>query len=255
MPLRKRTLTIAVTSLVIIVASIGVIIWHHDTVFSPDKEKLQATTTSPSNQNSQPVETQVSAFNKGLFSVTEPTSLWVVVNKKRALPSTYAPDDLIAAGNGQSMRREANEALQKLLADAQKAGVPLKSLSGYRSYATQDRVYNSYVAKDGRAAADTYSARPGHSEHQTGLAMDLGNGNGQCDLDACFGNTKGGQWIAQNAHKYGFTVRYAQDKTSVTGYQYEPWHLRYVGIGLAQELYKNKQTMEEFFGLPEAPNY
>lgn len=257
MPKRKRTLTIASTSLVVIAAIIGVIMWHHDTVFSPKNDPPQANVT-PSEQNNQstkPVETPAPAFNKNLFSLTEPASTWMIVNKKRPLPSTYTPSDLIAAGGGQTMRREATESLQRLLADAQKTGVPLKSLSGYRSYTTQDRVYNSYVAKDSQAAADTYSARPGHSEHQTGLAMDVGNTNGQCDLDTCFGATKGGQWIAQNAHKYGFTIRYLQGKTSVTGYQYEPWHLRYVGNDLAQELYKNKQTMEEFFGLPAAPNY
>jgi D-alanyl-D-alanine carboxypeptidase len=110
-------------------------------------------------------------------------------------------------------------------------------------------LYNGYVAKDGQAAADRYSAKPGTSEHQTGLAMDVCLANSGCSLEQAFGDTPAGKWVAANAHKYGFIVRYLPGKDAITGYEYEPWHLRYVGIELATELQRNNKTMEEFFGL------
>ena len=153
------------------------------------------------------------------------------------------------------MRPEAAQAAQQLIDGAKKEQIQLKIISGYRSYATQERLYDSYVQKYGQAAADTYSARPGHSEHQTGLAADLGNSDGTCDFDTCFSNTQAGKWLAAHTHEYGFIIRYQQKQTQVTGYQYEPWHIRYVGKDLANELHSKNQTMEEFFGLPAAPSY
>ena len=129
----------------------------------------------------------------------------------------------------------------------------MKVISGYRSQYTQTSVYNSYAQKDGVTAADRYSARPRYSEHQTGLAADLGNGT--CDLEICFGNTSAGKWLESNAHKYGFIIRYPKGKESLTGYQYEPWHLRYVGKELAIQIYKTNQTLEQFFGLPPSQSY
>jgi D-alanyl-D-alanine carboxypeptidase len=136
------------------------------------------------------------------------------------------------------------------VAAAVKDGINLVMISGYRSYAAQVSTYNGYVAKDGKTAADTYSARPGHSEHQTGWAADLGNGT--CDLEICFGDTKSGKWLATHAHEYGFIIRYPLGKEAITGYQYEPWHLRFVGLELSAELFKTGQTMEEFFGVVPA---
>lgn len=192
-------------------------------------------------------------FNKSKYSIDVPSSLWVVVNKKRSLPSNYEPKNLVASANGEQIRADANGALSKLLADGKAAGIELRILSGYRSYAHQDSLFNSYVSQDGQSKAETYSARPGYSEHQTGLAADLGTGI--CDLEACFGDTAEGKWLAKIAHKYGFIVRYPKGKDNLTGYQYEPWHLRFVGKELAAELKKTGQTMEEFFGLAPAPNY
>lgn len=193
-------------------------------------------------------------FDKQQYSLDNPTSIWVVVNKIRPLPANYTPTDLVSISGGQ-MRSEAATQLTALIAAAAKDGVSLRGISSYRSYNTQKSLYNAYVAKDGQAQADTYSARPGHSEHQTGLAADLGNTSGSCDLDACFGSTEGGKWVATHSHEYGFVIRYASDKTANTGYQYEPWHIRYVGKDLAGELNNKKQTMEEFFNLPASTGY
>ena len=127
--------------------------------------------------------------------------------------------------------------------------------SGYRSYALQEAVHNNYVAQDGEAAANRYSAKPGHSEHQTGLAIDLSGTDGVCVIEDCFKDTKTAKWLAKNAHTYGYILRYEPGKEAIVGYTYEPWHFRYVGIPLATEIYQNKTTMEQCFQLPAAPDY
>jgi zinc D-Ala-D-Ala carboxypeptidase len=193
-------------------------------------------------QSSQP------GFDKSKYSLEDSDSPWVVVNKKRPLPAEYAPTDLDGG-----IRREAAVKLNELYSEAQAQGHNLYSISGFRSYESQKLTYNSFVSRDGQANADTYSARPGHSEHQTGWAIDVGNGT--CDLEECFGDTPAGKWIAKNAHEHGFIIRYLEGKNHITGYNYEPWHLRYVGKELANEVYKSNQTLEEFFGLPPAQNY
>ena len=194
------------------------------------------------------------AFDKTKYSLTDPASVWVVVNKQRPLnPIDYAPTDLTAVGNGQYMRAEAATALTKLFADGKTAGFSLVAQSAYRSYATQVNTYNSEVKAYGQAQADTESARPGHSEHQTGWAVDIGAPG--CYLD-CFGTKPDSKWVLDNAYKYGFILRYPSDKSDITGYRNEPWHFRYVGVALATEMHNQKvETLEEFFGLPAAPNY
>lgn len=175
-----------------------------------------------------------------------------MVNKKHALPSSYAP--VLSSVSGGQIRPEANASLASLLKDASDSGNQMYIISSYRSYSNQQSTYGAYVARDGVAQADTYSARPGHSEHQTGLALDLGNGT--CNLEICFGDTNAGKWLAQNAYKYGFIIRYPNDKTNITGYQYEPWHIRYVGIDLSTEMHVNNiETLEEFFGINGGPIY
>ena len=115
-------------------------------------------------------------------------------------------------------------------------------ISGYRSYAYQASLYNSYVAQDGQALADTYSARPGHSEHQSGLAFDIGA------LDNGYGNTPDGRWLHAHCADYGFIIRYPAGKESMTGYQYEPWHVRYVGKEIASQIMAQGITLEEYLG-------
>lgn len=248
---RKKTLLLITTSVFIIGIIAFVLIKSQKKDPVPVQKEEQTTQT-------QPTETQndsLLAFDKKRYSLEDPNSLWVVANKKRPLPNTFVPQNLTSVGSSQQIQAEAATALNQLMAAAGKNQVNLRPLSGYRSFDTQKNLYTSYVMSDGQANADTYSARAGHSEHQTGLAIDVGNGSGQCDLEICFANTAGGKWVAANAHTYGFIIRYLDGKTSNTGYQYEPWHLRYVGVDLANELYASKQTMEEFFGLPAAPSY
>lgn len=203
-------------------------------------------------------------FDKEEFSLENPESIWVIVNKKRALPAGYTPADLIVPGvhlrlapseEQMHIRKGVEGDLKAMFAAAKNDGIDLVFGSGYRSEAQQKSFYGSYVAKDGQAAADTYSARPGYSEHQTGLAFDLSTANGNCHLQICYADTPDGQWVAKHAPEYGFIIRYPKDKEAVTGYQYEPWHLRYVGTALAAEIQKTGQTLEEFFGVGPSPQY
>ncbi|KNH34158.1 peptidase M15 [Exiguobacterium indicum] len=179
----------------------------------------------------------------------------VVVNKKYSLPIDYKPSDLVVPNVSFSysgvleqsyMRAPAAKQMEKMFAAAKKEGVTLNAVSGFRSGERQKVLYNNYVARDGKAAADQYSARPGHSEHQTGLTFDISApsvGNG---LTAALGDTKEGKWIANNAAKYGFIVRYDRGFQSRTGYTYEPWHIRYVGVDAATQIKNNGQTLEEY---------
>lgn len=196
--------------------------------------------------------------------MNDAASIWVVVNKGRVLPNAYVPADLVvpdislsqsAASQNMQLRKDSAASLEKLVSAASNDALKLKLVSGYRSYATQQSVYNSYVASQGKAYADATSAQPGHSEHQTGLAADLGATSGKCQLEKCFGDMAEGKWLAASAHKYGFIVRYQKDKQNLTGYDYEPWHVRYVGIDLATELNKTGQTLEQFFDLATYSDY
>ncbi|KUG62180.1 hypothetical protein AVL61_03695 [Kocuria rosea subsp. polaris] len=185
----------------------------------------------------------------------DPASLAVVVNKRRPLdPPDWAPAALEDV-EGHLLRPEAAAAARGLLAAARADGVPIRIVSGYRSFAEQSGTYAGWVARKGRAAADTASARPGHSEHQTGLAVDVGDGSG-CDLQVCFDGTAAAAWVAEHGPEHGFVVRYPWGEHGTTGYWYEPWHLRYLGPERARELVRSgAATLEEFSGLPPAPDY
>lgn len=157
----------------------------------------------------------------------------LIANKSYALPSDYAP----------GIDPEASSAFDRMAADADDEGIDLWIQSGYRSYSVQEEIYNNYVAQDGKAEADRYSARPGHSEHQTGLAFDVNS------LSTSFEDTPEGKWLAQNCWKYGFIIRYPKGKESVTGYMYEPWHIRYLGEATAKAVYDSGLTLEEYLGI------
>ncbi|WP_165066661.1 M15 family metallopeptidase [Marisediminicola senii] len=200
-------------------------------------------------------------FDSGQRSIDDPASLWVVANKLRPMnPAGFVPPDLaypsVENANGQPLRAPAGDALVAMFAAAAAEGAGgMRLQSAYRSYDTQVGVYNGYVAREGQASADAQSARPGHSEHQTGLAADISAGS-SCILAACFADTPQGSWLAQNAWRFGFILRYPADKVPVTGYMFEPWHFRYVGTELSTELHERGiRTLEEFFGLPAAPGY
>ncbi|RFA18703.1 hypothetical protein B7R25_14165 [Subtercola boreus] len=159
---------------------------------------------------------------------------------------------------GHQLRQETIAALTIMFAAAKtQIGVTLVAESGYRSYDNQTSAYHSYVDTLGVEGADQTSARPGYSEHQTGLAIDILDTISGCGTDGdCLGNTATGRWLANNAHTYGFLLRYQADKTSITGYEYEPWHFRFIGTLLAGHLHDvGIDTLEEFFNLPPAPTY
>ena len=154
----------------------------------------------------------------------------LIVNKKYSLPANYNP----------GVNPTASAALKQLQQAAANAGHNIPLISGFRSYSRQQTLYNNYVARDGQALADTYSARPGHSEHQSGLAFDVGK------LDNNYGSTPAGTWLKENCHKYGFIIRYPKGKESITGYQYEPWHIRYLGVEHATKIMNQNITLEEY---------
>ena len=188
------------------------------------------------------------------LDIDDPDSA-VVVNKTRPLvPAEYAPNDLSGV-DGQLLRAEAAEALRGLQQAATAEGVAVLAISGYRPYSHQSELYSGYTSLYGPGLADTISARPGYSEHQTGLAVDIGAPDGRCALQACFEDTAAGAWAAENAHRFGFIIRYPAEASAVTGYAYEPWHLRFVGTQTAGGIHESGATLEEYFGLPSAPDY
>lgn len=169
------------------------------------------------------------------YDTVEPTYVdgVLLVNKEYALPRDY--------GDGEDAT--AYQALLQLQQAAQWAGYSMPLMSGYRSFETQEELYNDYVTVDGVEKANTYSAWPGHSEHQTGLAFDVGW------VDLQFADTPAGRWLANHAHEYGFIIRYPKGKEAITGYQFEPWHIRYLGVELASKVHKSGLCLEEYLGI------
>lgn len=233
-----------------------------------NKHAAAPSSGSANNKTSSNTESSSAAksFDKNQYSLTDPTSIWVVANKQRPLnPKTYAPTDLVVptiplaatTSMEKQVRQATATALEKMVADGKQQGAAFNLQSGYRSYSFQVSLYNRYVKEQGQSVADSQSARPGFSEHQTGFAADLGSvPHPECDVEECFGTTNEGKWLAANAYKYGFIIRYPQNMQSVTGYIYEPWHVRYIGVELATEMHnQGVQTLEQFFGLPDAPDY
>lgn len=189
---------------------------------------------------------------------TIPSSYTVLVTRDYLLPSDYVPKDLVEPSvrfshsehdDKRKLRKVAAEALKNMFHAAEKKKLILYGVSGYRSYQRQQSIYNRNVSLHGKKATDSLSAKPGSSEHQTGLTIDISASSVNCLLTERLGRTKEGRWIARNAHKYGFIVRYPKDTSKITGYSYEPWHIRYVGRTLASYLYKKKLTLEEYYGV------
>ncbi|MFS0836979.1 D-alanyl-D-alanine carboxypeptidase family protein [Paenibacillus sp. 1P03SA] len=218
-------------------------------------ENTSKPTTSPT-PSSTPKGTGTGKGTGGAEQVAaKPESMTVLVNKQFKLPDTYKPSDLVYPSvnfvfaekiEKRMMRKEAAGALENMFDAAKKAGTPLAGVSAYRSHSTQTTLFNRYVQKDGEDAAKKYSAVPGHSEHETGLAIDVAGSTGKCAAEDCFGGTPEAKWLEDHAHEYGFIIRYPKGKESVTGYQYEPWHLRYVGIQMAKDIKAKNTTMEEY---------
>lgn len=169
----------------------------------------------------------------------------IVVNKTYSLPSNFAPNNLVTINGYIKVVDYVKNSFNELKSDASSIGLNIYASSGYRSYSDQKYIYNNYVKMDGQEKADTYSARAGYSEHQTGLAIDVNT------IDMTFDNTEESIWLKENCYRYGFIIRYPKNKDSITGYMYEPWHIRYVGKELAKKLYNDGQwiTLEEYYGI------
>ena len=200
---------------------------NEDTESLPEQEKVPEIETEP-----EPEPEPVGPVIETVDGCTYADGV-LIVNKSYTVPENY--------GNG--ITAETQTAFDSMQAAAAQKGITLFICSGFRSYSYQNTLYTNYVARDGQAAADTYSARPGHSEHQTGLALDINS------TDGSMATSPEGLWLAEHCAEYGFVIRYPAGKEHITGYMYEPWHIRYLGIDLAAELTEKGLTLEEYFGL------
>jgi zinc D-Ala-D-Ala carboxypeptidase len=217
--------------------------------------------STPAARPSTPVATPTPTFDRAQRSIDDPASLWVIVDKQRPLqPKSWIPPDLVTPDvphtNVPQLRRAAAAALVRMIAAAKADGVGVVSQSAYRPYTTQKSIFERNLASLGETKTLQLTAKPGYSEHQTGLADDLGDASGRCGLATCFATTPAGGWLKANAWRYGWVLRYPKGYKAVTGIQWEPWHFRYVGKALAAEVHRTgTPTLEQFFGLPDAPDY
>ena len=183
----------------------------------------------------------------------------ILINKQNSVTEDFKPADLELTAYRATDRAESNQymvsaaaiAFNTLSEAAKEAGYEIVVTTAYRSYGFQKILYDNYVAKDGQEAADTYSARPGTSEHQSGLAADVSSPSVGYKLTQDYANAPEGQWLAENCHLYGFIIRFPEGKTDITGYIYEPWHIRYVGVEVATYIMENNLTFEEYIQLCE----
>ena len=218
-----------------------------------DPPGFTSPTATPTPEPTTPVVCGANCFNPTLHSIDAALSQWVVVNKLRPLsPITYKPK----LDKTLNLAVPAADAYRKLKTAVAKSGNGTLCLnSGYRSYTTQTNTYANALRLYGKKTAEALAAHPGHSEHQTGLAADVSTTALGCRIGS-FGSSKASAWVAKNAHTYGFIVRYPNKLQNITGYQYEPWHLRFVGVELATQMKNAKVlTLEQFWQLPAAPNY
>jgi len=224
----------------------------------PAAKNDKSNETSENSGNQTPSRSGPPASNTGksVQVAAKPDDIAVLVNKSYALPDDYKPNDLVYPDvpflfkekiEKRMMRKQAAEALEKLFAAAQKDGIHLAGVSAYRSRETQKALFENYAKRDGEEAANRYSAKPRHSEHETGLAIDVSGSDGKCAAEDCFAGTKEAKWLEAHAAEYGFIIRYPKGKEDITGYQYEPWHLRYVGEDIAKQIMENGLTLEEYY--------
>jgi len=228
-------------------------------VAAPSVESTTAAVEPPAQAPAPP-----SAALPRQFSTTDPASPWLVVNKRRPLsPPDFVPADLVqpdvrlaVSGEAALLNSTTAAAAETMFAAAAQDGVVMTLASGYRSYGTQVATYNGYVAARGQADADTASARPGYSEHQTGWSFDIGDGGGACGFQPCFADQPAAVWAKANGHRFGFVVRYPWMLHPITGYYYEPWHLRFIGVEATTDMAnRGISTVEEYFGVEAAPGY
>lgn len=188
-------------------------------------------------------------FYKNIKDIKNPNDTLVLVNKNNKLKNDFIPDDLIKldlkySNEEKYLKKEAALSFYKLSEDAKEKGYRIIIVSAYRSYTYQEKLFDYYVKEKGLNYALNCSAKPGHSEHQTGLAIDVEGSNFDYDL---FEQSIEFDWMKKNAYKYGFILRYPKGKEHITGFKYEPWHYRYVGEKVAKYIYENNLTFEEYF--------
>ncbi len=224
---------------------------EHQEKIDPEKEGKEEILTLE-----EPFFNQIKEVN-GKQTIANPENRMVLVNKEFSLPADYEPADLVSPnvpfsfGDAEVpqryIRKEAAAALERLFAQAAAEGIELFAVSGYRSYERQTGILNVEKERKGDTTALETVALPGQSEHQTGLAMDVTSKSADMDITEKFGDTPEGKWVQANAHKFGFIIRYQKGKEEITKFSYEPWHLRYVGVKEATEIYENQLTLEEYF--------
>ncbi|WP_349410615.1 M15 family metallopeptidase [Pseudalkalibacillus sp. SCS-8] len=207
-------------------------------------------------------EETVTVTADGKKVITNVNDPLVLVNKERNLPADFVPEDLVIPNvpfpftedlPKKQLQKVAADAAEALFDQAEKDGIPLFAQSGYRSYDRQEAIFTANAERVGEEEANKFSAFPGQSEHQSGLALDVTSPEVEFKLVEQFGETEAGRWVKANAHKYGFIIRYPKGKETITGYQYEPWHLRYVGKEHAKRIHEQNMTLEEYLGVEVEP--
>lgn len=232
------------------------------------KSTAETKQTEQKTNDTKKTKTQDSAFSleskyfndikkvDGLETIQNPENILALVNKQYALPGNYEPSDLVIPDvefsfeekiQKRYIRKEAADALKTMFDAAKKEGYELAAVSGYRAYDRQKVIFDNEVSLKGEKKAREAVAYPGESEHQTGLAMDISSRSNGFELNEAFGSTADGKWVQDNAYKYGFIIRYPKNKEDITKYEYEPWHLRYVGKKAAKVIQDNDLTLEEYF--------
>ncbi|WP_027965245.1 M15 family metallopeptidase [Halalkalibacillus halophilus] len=223
-----------------------------------DREEEEESEENDSTDENEEASTEEEDQDEPVLSYEEDlldqSSITALVNKQYSLDEDYVPEDLVTIDvpnvlenpEINQLREEANDALTEMFADAEESGIILYARSGYRSYHTQEQLFTNSVEANGEEHAMQYSAQPGHSEHQTGLAMDVTSESVNYQLTADFGETEEGTWVRENAHEFGYIIRYTEGDQDITGYNYEPWHLRYLGEEIATLVYESGLTYEEF---------
>lgn len=267
---RRRTIVRLIVILIVVMfAATGILAVPSSAATVPSQTPASTTTVSSDDLPTATDDSDTAAEESFDTSVIDSrnldaasaSSIQVLVNKENPLdPKDYQPEvvtlESVGADSWMSMQPEAAKAMSALLDAAEADGISLEVSSAYRSYSDQKALFNQYVDWYGKKYALTISAKPGYSEHQTGLVADVTTPGGKCELLACFGNTDAGEWVQDNAWKYGYIVRYPEGEEDTTGFAYEPWHLRYVGKGVATQMWNaDYATFEEYLGVDAAPSY
>lgn len=240
--IKKKLIVVGVLSLLIMMGVLYLLLGNPKKEVIEPAPSIEPTIEPTIAPTPEPTPTPV------VIDIDSDASINKVVNKERLVLDTYVPE-LTEVEGGKQLRPEAAQAYNEMVEAAKAEGVNFVVISAYRSYKEQRSLWFTYEEKYGRKYANRMDATPGASEHQLGLALDLGSSDGKCKLYECFKNTATGKWLYDNAYKYGFILRYPEGKESITGVMYTPWHYRYIGKDEAKKVFDSGQTLEEFYGL------